>query len=144
MIVGGGTDSERLENLVYDLKIHDNVSFTGRVSDEELVDLHKIPTVFAMPSPAELQSIATLEAMASGQPVVAVDAGALKELCQNERNGFLCETDNDWQMAEGLKSVINDKKLRKKMSAESLSIAAEHDMNYTLDKFEEVYRGLVK
>jgi glycosyltransferase involved in cell wall biosynthesis len=144
MIVGGGTDSERLENLVYDLKIHDNVSFTGRVSDEELVDLHKIPTVFAMPSPAELQSIATLEAMASGQPVVAVDAGALKELCQNERNGFLCETDNDWQMAEGLKSVINDKKLRKKMSDESLSIAAEHDMNYTLDKFEEVYRGLVK
>ncbi len=43
------------------------------MSDEDLVQLHKVGTVFCMPSPAELQSIATLEAMASGQPIVAVD-----------------------------------------------------------------------
>lgn len=143
MIVGSGTDADRLKNLVHELGINKKVTFTGRVSDEDLVELHKVPTGFAMPSPAELQSIATLEAMASGQPVVAVDAGALKELCQDGRNGYLCECDNDQQIAESLAKILSDPKLRNKMSQESLKIASTHDMNYTLDQFEAIYRQLI-
>lgn len=65
------------------------ISFTGRVEDEDKINLHKVFDLYAITSPVELQSIATLESMASGNPVVAVDAMALGELCQNERNGFL-------------------------------------------------------
>src|SRR5690606_34384787 len=74
VIVGDGTERQLLEYMARDLGLADYVTLTGRVSDEDLTDLHKIGTVFCMPSPAELQSIATLEAMASGQPTVAVDA----------------------------------------------------------------------
>lgn len=89
MIVGDGTDAANLHQQVKGCRYPESrVTFTGRVrSDDDLVELHRVGTVLTvMPSPAELQSIATLEAMASGQPIVAVDAGALRELCQDGVN----------------------------------------------------------
>ncbi len=144
LIVGAGTDLERLKNLTYELRIHSHVTFTGRVTDEEIIQLHKVGDIFAMPSPAELQSIATLEAMASGKPVVAVDAGALKELCQDGRNGFLCEKDDVKQFSDSLTKLVNDEKLRAKYAEESLAIARTHDIAHTLDRFEEIYGIVIK
>jgi glycosyltransferase involved in cell wall biosynthesis len=143
MMVGFGTDSENLKDLINKLKITDRVHFTGKVTDEDLPLLHQVGTVYAMPSPVELQSIATLEAMASGQPIVAVDAGALKELCQNDRNGFLFELDDDEQMAISLLAIVADKELRDQMSKQSLEIAKTHNINYTLERFEAIYKELV-
>jgi glycosyltransferase involved in cell wall biosynthesis len=143
LIVGDGTDVDNLKYLAYELGVHRQITFTGRVMDDDIVQLHKVGTVFCMPSPAELQSIATLEAMASGQPIVAVDAGALKELCQNERNGYLCEQDNDKEIAESLLRIITDLKLRELMSKESLAIAGTHDLEKTLKRFEEIYTSLI-
>lgn len=143
LIVGDGTERASLETMAHELGIASQVTLTGRVSDEDLEALHKVGTVFCMPSPAELQSIATLEAMASGQPVVAVDAGALRELCQHERNGYLTEQDDDEMIANGLLAILQDDSLRAEMSAQSLEIARTHDLDTTLQRFEEIYRGLV-
>lgn len=144
LVVGSGTDLDRLKNLSYELRIHSHVTFTGRVTDEEIVELHKVGRVFAMPSPAELQSIATLEAMASGKPVVAVDAGALGELCQDGRNGILCEKDNIDEFAAGLKRLLENDKLNARYAKESLAIAKTHDIEHTLDKFEEIYEAVIR
>lgn len=143
LVVGFGTDLDRLKNLAYEQRVHSHVTFTGRVTDEEIVELHKVGDVFAMPSPAELQSIATLEAMASGKPVVAVDAGALSELCQDERNGFICERDNVEEFADNLRQLVDDPELRKRFSKESLAIARTHDIDHTLEKFEEIYEKVM-
>jgi glycosyltransferase involved in cell wall biosynthesis len=144
LIVGSGTDFEHLKNLTYEYNIHDYVTFTGRVTDEEIIELHKVGTVFAMPSPAELQSIATLEAMASGKPVVAVDAGALKELCQDSENGFLCERDNVAEFGDGILKILDDPELIERFSRKSLEIASHHDIKNTLDKFEDIYGKVMK
>ncbi len=144
LIVGSGTDEEHLAKLVYQYHLEDHVTFAGRVSDEDLVDLHKVGTVYVMPSPAELQSIATLEAMASGQPIVAVDAGALGELCQQDRNGYLCQQDNIEEVTEGIRAIIANDNTRQAFSEESLAIAQTHDIQTTYDKFESIYEGLLK
>ena len=144
VIVGDGTEKPALHTLAKQLGLEESVTLTGRVSDEDLQALHKIGTVFAMPSPAELQSIATLEAMASGQPIVAVDAGALKELCQDQRNGYLCEQDDEVMIADGIVAILSDPAKRTAMSAESLAIANTHDMRTTLKRFEDIYTSLVK
>jgi glycosyltransferase involved in cell wall biosynthesis len=144
LVVGDGTDRLNLRDQAYQLGIMDHISFAGLVSEDDKVALHQVGTVFAMPSPMELQSIATLEAMASGQPIVAVDAGALSELCQDQRNGFLCDRDDYEQMADGLLKIISDPGLRHKMSKESIAIAKTHDLQTTLDRFEKIYTDLVK
>jgi len=143
MIIGAGQDAGSLKSLGDDLGISDNITFTGRISEEDKQLLHQVGTVFAMPSPMELQSIATLEAMASGQPVVAVNAGALGELCHNDENGFLYDLDNVEQMADGIAKLISDPALRARMSKESLAIAKTHDLNTTLDRFEAIYTDLI-
>ncbi len=143
LIVGDGTERLALQAMAHDMGIERNVTLTGRVSDEDLVELHKVGTVFCMPSPAELQSIATLEAMASGQPIVAVNAGALGELCQNERNGYLTEQDNDEMIANGLQAIVADESLRAEMSEQSLAIARTHDLQTTLKRFEGIYTDLI-
>lgn len=144
LIVGDGTERVNLVAMARELGIDRHVTLTGRVSDEDLEQLHRVGTVFTMPSPAELQSIATLEAMASGQPVVAVDAGALKELCQDQRNGYLCEQDDDVMIADGIIAIVSDQEMQKKMSNESLAIAKTHDLQTTLKRFEAIYSGLLK
>lgn len=143
LIVGAGTDSERLETLVYKRRIASHVTFTGRVTDEERDELQKVGDIYAMPSPAELQCISMLEAMASGKPVVAVDAGPLHELCQHERNGLLVEKDNAEEMAQALKTLVDDEAMRKKFGKESLAIAKTHDIEHTLDTFEEIYNHVI-
>jgi glycosyltransferase involved in cell wall biosynthesis len=140
LVVGHGNDLNNLRLLVHELGMNQHVTFTGRVSDEDLPKLYNYGDVLGMPSPAELQSIVTLEAMASGLPVVAVNAGALYELCQDGRNGYLCEVDNDIDMSKKLITVLKDQQLRKKMARESLQIAKSHDFAHTIEQFESIYQ----
>lgn len=143
LVVGSGTEFEDLQYIADDFGIGEHVSFTGKVSDEDLVLLHQVGDVFAMPSPAELQSIATLEAMASGMPIVAVDKGALRELCQDGVNGVLCEADNIDEIAAGLAKILKNPKLARAYGAASLKIAAKHDIKHTLKEFEDLYRAVI-
>lgn len=143
LIVGDGTDMEHLRNLTYSLGIDDSVTFAGRVTDDEIVELHKVGALYCITSPAELQSIATLEAMASGKPIVAVDAGALGELCQDGVNGYLAPKDDVTAVANGIKAILTDKKLQKEFAKNSLAIAGTHDISHTLDQYEAIYRQVI-
>jgi len=143
VIVGKGTDMESLQNLVERLDLKKHVTFTGRVEDEDLPIFQRLGEVFAMPSPVELQCLAMLEGMASGSPVVAVNVGALYELCQDGRNGYLYDLDDDVQLAEKLTTLLADEKLRAKMSRESLAIAKTHDLSHTIKQFVTLYRHVI-
>jgi len=143
LIVGDGVDMEHLRLLTDELGLQDAVTFAGRVSDEDKLALEHVGSLYAISSPAELQSIATLEAMACGQPIVAVDAGALAELCHDGENGYLFELDNSEQMAEGITKILQDDKLRELFSAESLKIAKKHNLEYTLKEFEALYHRTI-
>lgn len=143
LVVGHGNDAERLWALTEKLGITDRITFTGRAADEDMPLLYRTASVLAMPSPAELQSIVALEALASGLPIVAVRAGALHELCQDGRNGYLCKVDDDSQMAKLLIKILEDKKICTRMSRESLLIAKQHDLSATLNEFEAIYQQLL-
>ncbi len=143
VIVGKGTDAENLQELVERLELGRHITFTGRVEDDDLPLQHRLGTVFAMPSPVELQCLAMLESMASGSPVVAVNVGALYELCQDGRNGYLYELDDDAEMAEKLLKILSDKQLHDRMAAESLKIAGTHELSHTIEQFVALYRHVI-
>ena len=144
IVVGDGTDMPHLQNLVYSLGIEENVYFMGTQLGEDLINFHRAATVFASASPTETQGIVFLEAAACGKPVIGVDVGAVKEICQDNINGFLCETDNDEQISESILKILQDKKLADKFSKASLEIIKQHDLNFTLDKFEEIYKFVIE
>jgi len=141
-IVGGGELEAKLRSLAASLGIENRVTLTGFVEQDQLRDALQRGSVFAMPSTAELQSISTMEAMASGLPVVAANAMALPHLVHDGENGYLFEPGNVEDLAEKLTRVLTlpaDELL--KFKRESLAIVAAHDIQRTLDTFESLYRG---
>lgn len=141
-IVGGGDLEGRLRQLAISLGVGGSVTFTGFVDEAYLRNALHRATVFAMPSIAELQSISTMEAMASGLPIVAADAMALPHLVHDGENGFLFEPGNVQQFADRLTTVLTmDETELLRLKNESLKIVASHDIQRTLDTFESLYRG---
>ena len=141
-IVGGGDQRRNLEQTVQRLGIGDRVTFHGRVDEDALRASYSKADVFAIASIAELQSIATMEAMASGLPIVAADAVALPHLVQDGVNGYLFEPGNADDLADKLRRVLTaspEEYLR--MQQASLDGVDIHDIEKTLDTFEKLYRG---
>ena len=141
-IVGGGDQMNQLKQLTRELGIDERVTFTGYVTDEQLRAALTRATVFAMPSIAELQSIATMEAMASGLPIVAANAMALPHLVHEGENGYLFDPGDAKDLADKLSRVLSlpDSELRR-MKEASLRYIAAHDIQRTLSIFEQLYRG---
>ncbi|PRI11052.1 glycosyltransferase [Leucobacter massiliensis] len=141
-IVGDGDQRRNLEKLAVELGIADRVRFTGRVSDEQLRAQLTGASAFVIASIAELQSIATMEAMASGLPIVAADAMALPHLVHEGENGYLFQPGNDRELAERIERVLRlSPEEYQRMQRASLDAVQVHDIDRTLDTFEALYRG---
>nr|WP_276615467.1 glycosyltransferase [Nonomuraea basaltis] len=143
-MVGDGSRRRDLEHLARELGLADRVTFHGLVSDQEVLDAYARCDVFCMPGTAELQSLATMEAMAAGKPVVAADATALPHLVHQGRNGLLFPPGDVPSLAEALGSILGDPEGRTRMGEASREIVARHDIELTLDTFGILYREAVK
>ena len=142
VIIGDGEVRPRLEARARELGVADRVRFTGRVTDEELRRELTQASVFAMPSRAELQSIATMEALASGLPVVAADAMALPHLVRPGVNGYLYQPGDIDEFAGHLRAVLTaSPEELDRLRHGALRTVEAHDIQRTLDIFEALYRG---
>ncbi len=142
VLVGHGEEEGRLRSLANQLGVGGRVTITGYVPDDELRRILTSATVFAMPSIAELQSIATMEAMASGLPIVAANAMALPHLVHHKKNGYLFEPGDIDELARRLTDILTmDQAKLDEFKRESLRIVEAHDIDRTLDIFEALYRG---
>lgn len=141
-IVGGGDLMNQLKKLAHDVGIADRTTFTGYLDDDELKAAYTNATVFAIPSIAELQSIATMEAMSSGLPVVAANAMALPHLVHPGENGYLFEPEDVDELAAMLTKVLTASHAElTRLKRNSMKLIAPHDIERTLTTFERLYRG---
>ncbi len=139
LIVGSGGDyKQSLIKLTEELKVNGNTTFTDFLDWDDYPNIYSIADIFAMPSEAELQSLVTMEAVASGLPVVVVNKGALPELASNN-NGLVFESKNSKQMAECIVKILTDKKLKKNMGENSLELIKKHTMKSIAEEFEKTY-----
>jgi glycosyltransferase involved in cell wall biosynthesis len=143
VLAGTGPEEGRLRSLARHHGVADRVLFPGFIADADLPGLYRLGDVFAIASQAELQSLATMAAMASGLPVVAVDAGALAELVHAGENGFLARPGHAGEVADSLGLLCRDAQLRARMSKASSRIIAGHDGRRVLTRWESMYRALV-
>lgn len=139
-VVGDGSCRAEWELLARHLGIADRVRFRGFVGEEELLDAYQGCDVFCMPGIAELQSLATMEAMAAGKPVVVADAMALPHLCRPGRNGWLFTPGDVKGLAERLHAVVADPAVTARMGAASSELISAHAIDQTLETFEGLYR----
>ncbi|GCE04494.1 glycosyltransferase [Dictyobacter aurantiacus] len=141
-LVSSGPAEAELRAQVEELQIGDRVSFLGFVRDADLLALRRTSSLFVIPSEADLQSLATMEAMACGLPVIAANSYALPELVHHEVNGFLFTPGNSDELAAQIDTLLSNADLRTKMGQQSLQIIAAHDRVKVLDTWEDLYRRL--
>jgi glycosyltransferase involved in cell wall biosynthesis len=138
-IVGEGVCREDLTKLAAQLDITDRVVFHGYLSDQDLVRAYRRCDIFCMPGTAELQSIATMEAMAASLPVIAADAMALPHLVRPGVTGLLYPPGDVDRLAGALMTLSADPVRRVAMGRAGQEVVQGHGLGDTLAAFEELY-----
>ncbi len=140
-LAGKGARGEQIKRLAQRLHIEDRVRFLGEVSHSQVPGLMNCASVFVMPGEAESLSIATLEAMACGKPVLAANAMALPELVKNGLNGFLFEPGNPRDAARKIDILASNSEVWRRMGEASKQRVIRHDTPYMLQAYEALYRN---
>ena len=112
------------------------------VRGPNLLSLLQTAQLFVIPSEGDTQSLATMEAMACGLPVVAANAYALPELVHHEKNGFLFKPGNSAELARYVDILLANPDLRSRMSTQSLRIIAAHDRERILEQWDDLYHAM--
>lgn len=106
-VIGDGPLKKDLNSQIKELGLEDSIIILGNKQKNEIIELLKESDAFILPSRAENFSVAVLEALSMGLPVIATICGGIKE-CIDDSNGILVEVDNKPQMIEAMKRMIDN------------------------------------
>ncbi|TYT73170.1 glycosyltransferase family 4 protein [Desulfobotulus mexicanus] len=141
LLGGDGPERERLRQLVHDLSIEDRVHFSGWVEDVEFF-LQKAP-FFILPSRDEPFGIVVLEAMASGNCIIATRTHGPNEVLQ-DGNAFLCEVDDVEDMAKAIFSAMHNPEVAKHCSLNAEKKFHErYAPDVILGEYEKLFQQLI-
>lgn len=115
------------------------VEFLGRVPYEDMPALYRSVDCLLMPTVREGMSLAVLEAMAAGLPVVASDCASLPELIHPGRGGLLCPVGDTAAFVQALRNLAADAGLRRAMGEYNRARVEQH---YTLARMRAAYQAL--
>jgi len=146
VVAGDGPLRRDLERRAARLGLADMVRFLGYVPEEEKHDLLQASDLFLMPSPTELQSIATLEAMAHGCAVVAAGfaTSAVPEIVQESEAGISYDPERLSGAAAKIGCLLDRPDELHGFQENAARAAKDHDIRESGRRLEEVYRTLIQ
>ncbi len=159
LICGDGEKKEALFKLVKELHIEENFIFTGNVPNDKIYEYIISSDIAVFPSLAEATSIACLEVMACGIPVVASDVGGLPEIIQHGETGMLVKfhlaasTFEDPgldvsiidDLAQTIFSLLANDDLRLKIGQQAASyVRNNHTWDIYGEKIEDLYKHAIQ
>lgn len=138
-IIGSGPLENKLKN--YAKKINaDKVKFLGKIPRKELIKQYQKCGFFVSASKWEGFGLIFLEAASCAKPSISYAKGSVPEVIQNNKTGFVI---NSYQeLKQKTKTLIKDKKLRKKMGFASLKFSKKFGWNKTTKEYEKVFKAL--
>ncbi len=123
-IIGDGEEEEILQNHINAVNLQNNIFLLGKRNKKEIVDLLTSSHVFMMPSRNENFSVAILEALACGLPIVASDCGGVRD-CINDSNGIIFPIDNVEELKKAILKIYN-----REVCFDNHSIAMQFKKNF--------------
>ncbi|MEA3453441.1 MAG: glycosyltransferase family 4 protein [Candidatus Caldatribacteriota bacterium] len=143
LIVGNGPAMDELKQLTQSLKVEEDVIFTGTVSYEEIQHYYKMAYVFTIASTTETFGIVTIEALASGTPVLAIKAPGAVDILTDGLDGLLVDDDVE-KFANALEKIIREPELREKLSRGALKTSEKYSINTISERMLNLYREAIK
>lgn len=141
LVVGGGPDQARLEQLAQELGIREQLIFTGMIPPQQIQNYYQAGDIFVSASTSETQGLTYMEAMASALPLLCRADECLEGVIQNGVNGFVYR--NEQEFLERLHQLEEDSALRKQLGTQARQSVEER---YSIPAFAAaclaVYRSL--
>jgi glycosyltransferase involved in cell wall biosynthesis len=147
LILGDTTKDDKsayekeLHGLAESNRLSDYVHFRPYLEKPEYA--YAAMDIFVMASNAETYGLVTIEAMASGLPVIGTNSGGTREIISHEKNGLLFEPRNDTQLAAQLRRYLDNPEFSQNMAVEA---RREAEKKYShlrqCQKWEQVFKKL--
>ncbi len=142
VLLGDGPQADALRSLAGELDVAERVTFVGKVAFDKVPSYLNAADLFAFASVTETQGLVTLEAMAAGLPVVAVDADGTRDILAQGKQGLLTQNDaND--LANGIIKAVDDPALLSKFKSAALRTARAYDNKRLARKMLKVYEQAI-
>ncbi|HLZ60436.1 MAG TPA: glycosyltransferase family 1 protein [Ktedonosporobacter sp.] len=145
VMVGDGPAHAEIQQALADVP----VTFTGYLTGQELATAYASADVFAFPSYTETFGQVVLEAMASGLPVVGLQAEGVRDLVEHEQTGLLLDAQDlahEQQVLayrEHLTRLTLEQQTRHMMSDAALTEAHRHTWHEAMEQLVQGYRDVV-
>jgi glycosyltransferase involved in cell wall biosynthesis len=131
-----------LEDINNFIKIK-NIEWVGHQTN--ILKLYKKSSIVCLPSYREGMPKSLIEAAAVGRPVVTTNAVGCKESVLNKKTGIIVPTKNIDKLAQGIETLIRNKKLRYKYGKDARIFAEKSfDLEDVKDKVQDIYNLLLK
>jgi glycosyltransferase involved in cell wall biosynthesis len=124
-------------------ELRESVSVFPRVTESELLALHREADIFVFPSLSEGFSLALAEAMASGLPIVATNLGAAPDLLVHEESALLVPPHAGGPLTYAISRLLHDAALRTRLGDRAQSAAEQLRPNAVMKDFEVCIQLLV-
>ncbi len=146
IVAGRGPLASELAQRVRDEGLSDRVVLAGFVPDETVPALLAAADLSLMPSPAELQSIASLEAMAAGCPVAAADhaSSAVPDWVAESGGGLVYPHADAAEAGRRIAALLRDPARLATMRQAAMRYAAGHSLDAAARELERIYEALLR
>ena len=144
-IAGDGPYRNKLESMIDQYSLRDNVSILGELHYSDIPDFYNSINLYTQPSISEALSITLQEAMASSLPILASNAGGIPEVIDHNETGILFQKGSKKELVIGLKKIINmDNSQRKKMGEKARERSIEKfDIKKTAHVLNDIYNSII-
>lgn len=143
LIAGEGDQKKKLQKLARDLHADGAITFLGRISEKDLTAAYNACDIFVLPSLAELEGIAVLEAMACSKPILIADAPNSASKYFVDRNGLLFRSKDPEDLAKKILVLLSDEKALHAMARRSLENSKRYDIAESVSRLERLYYSIL-
>jgi len=141
LVAGEGPLRRHLEGTARRLGLAERVRFLGFRTD--VPRLLGALDCFVLPSLSEGQSIATIEAMAAGLPVVVTDSGGPSELVSDGESGLVVPPGAPGRLAQAVLAVLRDHGLARRLGAAARRRASAFDLSAMVERYDVLYQEVL-
>ena len=139
-IAGMGPQKEELQQLVKKERLEKNISFTGKLTPEEIAELYLRADIMLNPTTVDNMPNSVLEAMASGVAVVTTDVGGIPYIVENNKTALFTEVNNPESMVKQINRLLNEPELYRTLVNNGL----QEVQQYTWTEIKVLWLALYK
>ncbi len=145
VVVGDGPSREDIRDIFQEKGVLDRLVLAGQKTGQDLADAYRAMDVFVFSSTTETQGMVLAEAMAAGNPVIALDASGTREVVRDGENGRLLDAQSsEHEFAGALEEFAGDKSRQQEWMQNALKTAASFSRESSAESMAGLYERVIQ